>query len=102
MKLMSGIGSYFQTNLKVVVETFDGVRNMAATSLRVTIKSMSFSSGAHPSGGIRVITLNMIVWLGAGPRKFALPTQLSSVINSTHAEPNHTNLPNHHSCCFVG
>jgi hypothetical protein len=35
MKLMSGIGSYFQTNLKVVVETFDGVRNMAATSLRV-------------------------------------------------------------------
>ena len=61
MKLMSGIGSYFQTNLKVVVETFDGVRNMAATSLRVTIKSISFSSGAHPSGGIRVITLNMIV-----------------------------------------
>ena len=66
MKLMSGIGSYFQTNLKVVVETFDGVRNMAATSLRVTIKSRSFSSGAHPSSGIRVITLNMIVWLGAG------------------------------------
>ena len=37
MKLMSGIGSYFQTNLKVVVETFDGVRYMAAASLRVTI-----------------------------------------------------------------
>jgi len=37
MKLMSGIGSYFQTNLKVFVETFDGVQNMAAASLRVTI-----------------------------------------------------------------
>ena len=37
MKLMSGIGSYFQTNFKVVVETFDGVRYMAAASPRVTI-----------------------------------------------------------------
>ena len=37
MKLMSGIGSYFQTNLKVVLETFDGVRKMAAANLRVTI-----------------------------------------------------------------
>ena len=37
MKLMSGIGFNFQTNLKVVVETFDGVRYMAVASLRVTI-----------------------------------------------------------------
>ena len=37
MKLMSGIESYFQTNLKVVVETFDGVLYVAAASLRVTI-----------------------------------------------------------------
>ena len=37
MKLMSGIESYFQTNLKVVVETCDGVRYMVGASLRVTI-----------------------------------------------------------------
>jgi len=66
MKVMPGIGSYFLTNLKVVVLTFDGVRYMAAASLRVMISSRSFSSGAHPSGGIRFITLNMFVWLGDG------------------------------------
>ena len=34
--------------------------------------------------------------------KVALPRVLSSVLNSTHAEPNNTSLPNHHSRRFVG
>ena len=32
----------------------------------------------------------------------ALPRGLSSVINSTHAKPYNTSLPNHHSRRFVG
>jgi hypothetical protein len=32
----------------------------------------------------------------------ALPRGLSSVINSTHAKPYNTSLPNHHSRCSVG
>ena len=34
--------------------------------------------------------------------RVALPKQLSSVINSAHAKPNHTNLLDHHSRCIVG
>ena len=34
--------------------------------------------------------------------KAALPRELSSVLNSTRAEPNYTSLPGHHSCCYVG
>ena len=32
----------------------------------------------------------------------ALPRELSSVINSTHAKPYNTSLPNHNSRCSVG
>ena len=32
----------------------------------------------------------------------ALPRELSSVLNFTHAEPYNTSLPNHHSRCIVG
>jgi len=31
----------------------------------------------------------------------ALPRELSSVLSFTHAEPNNTSLPNHHSHCIV-
>ena len=34
--------------------------------------------------------------------KVALPRELSSLLNSTRAEPNYTSLPGHHSCCYVG
>ena len=34
--------------------------------------------------------------------KVALPREPSSVLNSTHAEPNNTSLPDHNSRCFVG
>ncbi len=33
--------------------------------------------------------------------KVALPRELSSVLNSTHAEPNNTSLPDHNSHCIV-
>ena len=34
--------------------------------------------------------------------KVALPRELSSVLNSTHAEPNNTSLPDYNSRCSVG
>ena len=73
-----------------------------ASSAAVMIFSTSFSRWRSPKVAALSYHVEYDSLVRRWANKAALPRELSSVLNSTRAEPNYTSLPGHHSCCYVG